>query len=160
MARHVIALGKIDYNRSGRRNCLATLEINWDGVRFSASANVWNPRQTDIYMGGQCLEEVCALFPNDTRAQAVLVLWRHWHLNDMRAGSPAQEAWLEANPIKPVYPQSYYELACEALAAAGLNPDPTYLHEGKPHAYAYGSAWLKREIPADVVAEIEAAMEF
>ena len=74
----------------------------------------------------------------------------------MKAGSPAQEAWLAANPVTAVYPESHYDKASAALAAAGLNPDPDYLHNGIP--YRYGSAWLKRDIPADVVAEIESLM--
>ena len=158
--RHTIELGKIDYNRSDRRNCAVTLEIALEGTsagwRFSACASIWNPRRTDIYAGGQMVEEACAYFPHDKRAQRVLALWRAWHLNDMKAGSPAQEAWLAANPVTAVYPESHYDKASAALAAAGLNPDPDYLHNGIP--YRYGSAWLKRDIPADVVAEIESLM--
>ena len=39
------------------------------------------------------------------------------------------------------------------LADAGLNPDQTYLYKGLP--YQYGSAWLKEELPAEVIAEVE-----
>lgn len=73
--------------------------------------------------------------------------WERWHLNDMRAGSPAQEAWLRANPVKATYPESHYDKASEALAAAGLNPDG---------GYRYGSAWLTEEVPADVLAWLQA----
>jgi hypothetical protein len=76
-------------------------------------------------------------------------VWDEYHLNDMKAGSPAQEAFLKANPVTYTYPESHYEKACEALAAAGLNPDPNYLHEGKP--YKYGSAWLRAEVPNEVI---------
>lgn len=153
--RKTIALGKIDYNNSGRRNCLATLEISWDGSRFSACGNIWNPRETDIYAGGQIVEEVCRYFPQNVQAQRILAIWRDWHLNDMIAGSPAQEAFLKANPVADRL--NHYSAACDALAAAGLNPDPDYLHNGQP--YRYGSAWLKRDIPADVAAEIESWFE-
>lgn len=37
-------LGKVDYDRSGRRNCLATIELTWDGSRCSVCASIWNPR--------------------------------------------------------------------------------------------------------------------
>jgi hypothetical protein len=149
--RKIIELGKIDYNRSGRKNCLATLEISWDGARFTASGNIWNPRGTYTYSGGQIVEEVCGYFPQNKQAQRILAIWRDWHLNDMKAGSPDQEAFLKANPIADRL--NHYKAACDALAAAGINPDPNYTHNGKP--YAYGSAWLKRDIPSDVVAEIE-----
>jgi hypothetical protein len=72
--------------------------------------------------------------------------WSRWHLNDLTAGSPAQEAYLRAHPITYSYPQSHYEEACKALAAAGLHPDPS-------NGYKYGSAWLREEVP-------DAALEF
>ncbi len=151
--RKTIELGKIDYNNVGRRNHLATIEFSFDGSRFSASANIWNTRNTDIVCGGQCLEEVCAYFPNNDHAQRLLAIWREWHLNDVKAGSPAQEAFLKANPVTYAHPVSHYDAACAALEAAGLLVDENCIHNGKP--YRYGSAWLKTEVPADVVAEIE-----
>lgn len=74
-------------------------------------------------------------------------IWDKWHLNDMKAGSPAQQAWLAANPISDRL--NHYKKACHGLADAGLNPDPGYLHNGKP--YRYGSAWLREEVPAEVL---------
>lgn len=72
--------------------------------------------------------------------------WERWHLNDMRAGSPSQSEWLRANPIQKqdyAYPKSHYDVACDRLAAAGLNPDAS--------GYRYGSAWNTEEVPADVL---------
>jgi len=76
-------------------------------------------------------------------------IWEDWHLNDMSAGSPAQTAFLKANPVTWKYPGSHYDSASHALQSAGLNPDPDYLRNGKP--YKYGSAWLSRDVPADVI---------
>lgn len=70
-------------------------------------------------------------------------IWHRWHRNDMRAGSPVQEAFLKENPVKAVYPESHYDKASSALASAGLNPDA----EG----YRYGHAWKFEEVPADVI---------
>jgi hypothetical protein len=84
-----------------------------------------------------------------TMVKQFIEAWDRWHLNDMVAGSPAQMAWLRDNPIIAVYPESHYEKACNSLAEAGLNPDPNYAHNGKP--YKYGSAWLREEIPSEVV---------
>ena len=150
---HRYILGKVDYNRSGRRNCEAVITWDLENGRFSMCAEIWNPRKTDIYCGGQCVEEVAGYFPSDRKAQRMLAIWRKWHLNDMKAGSPAQEAWLKAHPVNAVCPQSHYDVASAALREAGLNPDQSYAHNGQP--YEYGSAWLKRELPADVIAEIE-----
>lgn len=81
-----------------------------------------------------------------------LQTWRAWHLNDMRSGSPAQRAELAKHEF-PGYPMSYYDWAKEVLTAAGLQPDPAYLRDGKP--YSYGSAWLQEDIPAHVVEFLE-----
>jgi hypothetical protein len=35
----------------------------------------------------------------------------------------------------------------------GLQPDPNYLYNNKP--YAYGSRWLKRVLPQNIIDEIE-----
>lgn len=148
-------LGKVDYNRNGRKDCEAAFTYTLESNRFSMCAEIWNPRKTDIYVGGQCCEEVAAYFPNDKQAQRMLEIWRRWHLNDMKAGSPAQMQYLKENPIPPedyAHPASYYTVASLVLERAGLNPDPDYLHEGKP--YEYGSAWLKEELPPEIVQEI------
>jgi hypothetical protein len=73
-------------------------------------------------------------------------VWEEWHLNDMRAGSPEQRAWLRANPIPEAeyaYPKSHYAVVSGKLAGAGLNPDST--------GYKYGHAWLSEELPQEVV---------
>jgi hypothetical protein len=98
---------------------------------------------------GQCQESPLAVVnfaPGWNRAMACKLadIWARWHLNDMRTGSAAQEAWLRANPVKAVYPESHYEKAGAALAHADLNPDAD--------GYKYGHAWKREEVPADVVA--------
>jgi hypothetical protein len=149
-----ILLGSVDYNQTGKSNCPVDFEVSWDGKRFSATATIWRgANRREALVCGQCLEEAAAHLPENQLAQRILAVWRDWHLNDMRAGSPAQQAWLKANPVEAVYPESHYEKACKALAEVGLNPDPGHLHNGKP--YAYGSAWLTEEIPAETVSEIE-----
>lgn len=71
-------------------------------------------------------------------------VWRRWHLNDMNAGSPAQEEWVREHKHEfPGWPMSFYDWACEQLAAAGLHPDPD--------GYRYGSAWLSEDVPDDIL---------
>ena len=157
MHAHKYYLGKCDYNGSGRRNCKTF--ITWDLIdgKFSMCAEIWNPRETDLYCSGQCVDEVCKYFPHDQLARRMERVWRDYHLNDMRAGSPAQEALLkskEPERLKSLaHPVSHYDWASNVLAEAGLNPDPNHLHNGVP--YRYGSAWLKRELPMEIIAEIE-----
>lgn len=75
-------------------------------------------------------------------------VWKRWHLNDMKAGGPEQEQFLRDNPVKVVCPESHYEKASAALAAAGLNPDAS--------GYKYGSAWRREDVPVDVLAWLQA----
>lgn len=87
------------------------------------------------------------------RVERLMELWDRWHLNHMKAGSPAQEAWLRANPVKVVYPESHLDVALVALTAVGLQPDPDHIgSNGKP--YSYGAQWLKEEVPHDVLVEL------
>ena len=84
-----------------------------------------------------------------------LDLWGKWHLNDLTAGSPEQQAFLSANPVKYQYPQTHYGEALKALDAAGLQPDPNYLGEdGNP--YRYGSAWLHTDVPQSAIDSLAA----
>ena len=82
----------------------------------------------------------------------LLEYWHEWHLNDLTAGSPRQEAYLAKNAQAWNAYQgtlSHYEWACEVLTAASLQPDREYLHDGQP--YRYGSAWLRRDVPQRVI---------
>jgi hypothetical protein len=148
-------LGLCDgYGRGGK---YSEAFITWafDGKRFSMCAEVWLPSKRDILMGGQCVEDVAAMFPENEKAQRMAAIWKRWHLNYMRAGSPAQHEWLRENPIDPAeyaYPKSHYDVVSAKLEAAGLNPDPGYIYNGKP--YKYGHAWLMEEIPPRVANEI------
>lgn len=151
--------GKCDYTGNGRKDCRAVIE--WElksselaiipqapeHFTFSMSGTIWNALGTDCYQGGQCVDSIAEYFPDDSKLARMVRIWERWHLNDMKAGSPAQMAWLESHPeIKG------YDEKTAALAAAGLNPDPGYMHNGKP--YKYGTAWLKETIPAEIIQEI------
>lgn len=157
---HRYVLGKVDYLHIGNANCEAAITWSLKDGRFSMSAEIWQPNKRDILAGGQCVDTVAEFFPNDAKAQRMLAVWREWHLNDMQAGSPAQTAYLKSigewRYGDGGY-KSHYEWACDRLLHAGLQPDASYLHNGKP--YYYGSAWLKLELPADVIAEINAWSE-
>lgn len=64
----------------------------------------------------------------------------------MRAGSPAQRA------VAATLPESTrrdYKAMKQALREAGVDPDPWHLVNGKP--YVYGSAWLRDDVPEDVL---------
>lgn len=81
------------------------------------------------------------------QVERLRAIWKRWHLNDMRAGSPAQEDYLRAHPIRN--DADYYTTACQVLADVGRNPDPNYMHNGSP--YVYGAAWITERVPHDVL---------
>lgn len=150
----VIQLGKVAYSSSRKVNAV-DLEIALTDGRLSICGNIWNAHHTDIVTGGQIIDQIADLFPGNSQVQLIHSIWKKWHLNYMKAGSPAQECHLKKHSGEfPGYPVSHYEWASKLLAEAGLNPDPGYLHNGKP--YKYGTAWLRVELPADVVAYVEA----
>ncbi len=145
MKEHEYYLGKCDYNEFGRKNCKAYIIWKFEYGNFSMSAEIWNPRETDIYTGGQCVDTVVSYFPEDKKAQHMCEIWKEYHLNYMRAGTSKQTEFLESQKF-PGYPTDYYEWASNLLIKAGLNPDD---------GYKYGSAWLKEEIPEDIATEIK-----
>jgi hypothetical protein len=148
---------RIGRNANGSAYC----KIQWDGKRLSITG-VEGPHH-----GGDC-KGSCGQINGTLRAYtaeswefaegwdyakltAFLDLWDEWHLNDMTAGSPDQEAYLKAHPVTYKYPQSHYEEACKALAAVGLHPDNL--------GYHYGSAWLHRDVPENVLEALKALPE-
>jgi len=85
---------------------------------------------------GQIRKEVKDIIP-----ARLCRIWERWHLNDMRAGTFVQEEILRQARDKGV-DVSTYEKACD------------YLHEFDvlvDDGYKYGSAWLKEELPQDVI---------
>lgn len=178
--------GKICMNYAGRKENLVTVDVELrkrggepvlakdpdsgkyiptgdttpEYVEFSASANVWNRIQSDIIIGGQCLDEI-----NKHRAQLsdlktwdfIYRMWKKYHLNGMHAGTPEQEKavadWEAAG-------NKYdYAAACEMLKEKGLYEVPfTGATIGKRYhgeMYKYGREWVIQDIPADDLLRIE-----
>jgi len=70
-------------------------------------------------------------------------IWDRWHLNHMNAGSLVQEDHLRGLTWDRATDGEHYPWALKVLAEAGLQPDPD--------GYSYGSAWVRDEVPADVL---------
>lgn len=149
-------------NAYSREKLHAGVKVNYEDGRLSISGGIGTKHQ--LRTCGQCIDEIAEIpsrylikgFTKSDRDRLVEI-WRRWHLNDLRAGSPAQEEFLRANPVSFEYPESHYTAAVEALTAAGLNPDPNYLYKDEP--YSYGHAWLTEELPVDVVEWAKSFME-
>lgn len=127
-------LGKTDYG-----DLWITIEYTDDKLSITG---VEGPKKNGDCRGscGQCVDaarEIDEKFAD---------MWKRWHLNDMRAGSPAQEDFLRAHKAEfPGYLTSYYDWAVSLLTKNDLHPD--YNH----YNYTYGSAWLHEEVPEDIL---------
>jgi len=111
-------LGKTDYRVKGRRDCEAAITWELEDGRLSMQAEVWQADKRDIYMGGQCVDEVAAMFPHDAKAARMVEVWRRWHLNDMKAGCEHQREVDVGEMVEVVS----YKLTSEAL---GVRKDAT-----------------------------------
>lgn len=139
--------GKVDATNSSNKLNLVTLEVELkdkDGLPvFSVCGNVWNSKQSDIIIGGQCIDTIYREYKyqlsNLTLYKTIMGLWERNHLNDMNAGTPEQtEAIRKWEDSGNKY--SYTD-ACEYLKNINLY---NVIHEGKP--YTYGHKWLYRPI--------------
>lgn len=133
-----VFIGRTDQGR-------LTVNINFEGDNLSITGTEGRDSGGQIIMHPWNIETYGHGIDAAT-VEKLRGIWGKWHLNDMQAGSPAQTAFLEANPVSRA---DHYAQACEALKAAGLNPDPNYFNNGKP--YKYGSAWLRIDVPPEVL---------
>jgi hypothetical protein len=150
--RYTIALPAIPYSSANASNPVEiTLSIQptEHGPRVSLQGLIWQRSRRDIESGGQNQDTLRRFYPTDARVQRLCDLWDRWHLNDMRAGTPAQEAairtWRAALPD----PRRDYDYgaACDYLKSLNLYDD---------QGYKYGHAWLFEPVPAEVLAELRA----
>ena len=144
--RKTITLGKVAYS-SKRKINEVILEIELINGNLSICGEIWNSKKTDIEAGGQCCEIISELFPKNKKVQRIIEVWKEWHLNDLHAGTPEQEAYLKE---KGLLSSGKYDEVCQALKNVGLYE---VKYNGKP--YKYGQGWLRREIPQEIIKEIE-----
>ena len=100
-----------------------------------------------------------------SKIKSLFDIWGKWHLNDMQAGCEHQRAqkWNE-RPIDPSKPTTAYGKFFPGQKQDSWNMlawiYPTEHPEGlltKPCpicGYKYGTAWLKEEVPAQVLATL------
>ena len=169
---HTYKFGKIDANGIGRlinevevevelREVDRTSkEVNDDrktALEFACSASVYNSSQTDLVMGGQCLDELMnhpSLSTNPLFCD-IHEMWTKYHLNTLNAGTPRQTEALEQAIAEGKLENrnaSNYVKCCDYLESVGLLYDEEYLvkdKNGNPTAYQYGHGWIVRDIPPE-----------
>lgn len=167
-----IKIGKINfYDNEKRTNhdveIILRLSLSNDNC-FSAVANVWNFPHSDILMGGQCFDTILNDFPEVKKNpifMEVYDLWKNYHLNDLRAGTKAQEDLLKEavkNGELNTYGANNYKETCAYLESKDMLYDKNYLVSKKQKdgsiikaPYQYGTGLLKEEIPEEDLLRIK-----
>lgn len=147
--------GKIAYQNSRKTNRVTVeMELKEDKQGrpvFSCSASVWDHINTDILMGGQCLDDLNkpkyrGQLKDPSLFYKIWTLWKAHRLNDLNAGTPEQEKELEAAGIRD------YTEAVEHLKLTGLYEMP-HPETGEP--YKYGHGWIYRPIHEEALKAIK-----
>lgn len=146
-----ISFGKIDYNGIGRKinECIVEFELKCDKdnrMIFTASGSIWNYLKTDIICFGQILEDLLVFFPDNKKLKEIIGVWKVWHLNDTHAGTIEQEKALSEKGYS-----GDYDKDCEYLRSIGLYE--VKLEDAT--MYKYGTGWIYRKIPADIIKKIK-----
>jgi len=152
---------------SGEKRDYITLQPVQDVPRISICGHIWNATRTDHACGGQCTDTIREFYGHIPKVQRILELWDVWHLNDMKGGTQAQLAVIDAyklaladavtgltgadavvnvDRLKKQFGVDYYKTACDVLKRAGL-----YVDRG----YTYGNGWLIAVPPVEVIEELK-----
>lgn len=121
------------------------LDVRLENGRLSISGVAYTGKkllksERNLISAGQCIDSVKDIIPG-----VLAEIWERWHLNDMRAGTPAQEEALRE--VKDSFDRlNWYDNACAYLENKGLLVD---------NGYRYGSKWLTEELPADVIEYVQ-----
>jgi hypothetical protein len=122
------------------------LEPQNEVTEISICGSIWQQNRKDIYAGGQIVDEISNMFPENLKVQRIKEIWERWHLNTMKSGTRKQDEVLDAHKTDhPEWKYSYTE-ACDILKKAGLYED---------RGYKYGHAWLSENPPRSIVEELK-----
>ena len=121
-----------------------------NGPEFTASADVWNSKHTDIVMGGQCFDDLKKYLWGNKLFREIYGLWERNHLNGTNAGTKEQMACLEAHKDEINELDGWYKKELNLLKKYNMD---VVEHNGKP--YKYGTGWIYRPIPDDDLKRIK-----
>ena len=142
-----ISFGKIAFYGNRKINLVTVIvELNEKKGKktFSACGYIWNKSQTDCITCGQCLDTIHEYLKGNELFEKIYRLWKLYHLNDMHAGTKAQEECLKH--YFDEHRETDYSAQCNYLEKHNLLVD---------NGYEYGTAWLIWEIPEEDLKEIE-----
>lgn len=165
--KRTLELGKIDYLGCGYRTCPVTVDVELNetdkGLEFTASGNIWNHIKSDIYSGGQNLDEIKKHIKNNKDFNLVYDWWKKYHLNGLNAGCRHQIAarWEDLRIDPKELPNSSANRDEKGIMAVWVykkeHPDGLLCEPCVVCGYQYGTAWLFEEIPS---IDLEAIKQF
>lgn len=150
-----ISFGKIAYD-GGRKVNKVEIELWLNNEEegkpiFSACANVWNARHTDVVCcGQQIFDEIRAFYKGNALFEEIYDLWSKYHCNDLHRGTQEQMAFLEEHK------EELGEGRCYESELALLEK---YGKEYAPDGSKFGSAWYYWPIPEEDLARIKKLFE-
>lgn len=141
----------LEVNRDMKRLICPAYQIGWGGCRRFRVHIVFQRNGVlkihgNWHSQGQIYDDLTdeSLIPSDgfecEDLKKIQEIWKRWHLNDLRAGTPKQMEFLRENNITNY--ANDYKRVCEILESADLLYD---------NGYKFGSSWLKEEVPDDVI---------
>lgn len=137
---------RIELKNNGHETNYETLVDLKDVPVFSMSGGIWNSSHSDYVSCGQNIDEIKELFPENKQVQRLAEIWELYHLNNFNAGTKKQcdavDLWRKENNIKGWD----YDKACEYLKSIDLYED---------RGIKYGSTWLYKPIPENILSEIK-----
>ena len=166
-----LKLGKVDYLGNGKKANAVEVDVELrkyeggngvpDYLVFSACGDIWNHIHTDIYCGGQCLDEIYKFKKANKQFRKVYDWWNEYHLNDMNAGTREQEKAIDEWKARG---NTYdYDKVCDYLKFIDMYEVPFYGYaSGKKwngELYKYGHGWVLNMIPEDVLEEMKAFLK-
>jgi hypothetical protein len=158
----VLTIGTEGQGSGEKRDWITLQPITVEVPRICG--HIWNACRTDWATGGQCDDTIREYYGHIPKVRRILELWEAWHLNDMKSGTQAQLAVIDAyklalsdavtgltgadavanvDRLRKTFGSDYYKTACDVLKRAGL-----YVDRG----YTYGHGWLVA-VPSDEVIE-------
>ena len=145
----IVNIGKFkQYNGKNYGNVYC--KIVYDGKRLSITG-VESPRPNGNCLGscGQIVDSLKDITEFNEgwtigKLNAFVAIWKIWHLNDTRAGTPTQMRYLRMNNVS--LNANDYEKTCAILKTAGL-----YEINGN----TYGGNWYFEEVPQDIITWLE-----
>lgn len=138
-----LAVIDVELKLEDKKTNWETLDRENGAIVCSMSGLIKNANTGRDISGGQNLDEIAKMFPQNKDLQELVSYWKEYHLNDMEAGTIRQtkaiDEWLSKGN------RYDYSKALEYLKSIDLDED---------RGYSYGSKWLYQPIPKNVVERI------